>query len=77
MVSWGYIEKLHLRLLCSKLRCTPPNRLLANGNHDIEMRRGKDGDVHVGENMRDSQKKDELITSSCVTIAVYDKLYHV
>ena len=54
MVSWGCIGRLHLRLLCSKLRYTPPNRLFINGTHDIEMRRGKDGDVHMGKDMHDS-----------------------
>ena len=54
MVSWGCIRRLHLRPLCSKLRYTPPNLLFTNGTHDIEMRRGKDGDVHVGKDMRDS-----------------------
>ena len=54
MVSWNCIGRLHLRPLCSKLRYTPPNRLFTNGTHDLEMRRGKDGDVHVGKDMRDS-----------------------
>ena len=54
MVSWGCIGRLHLWPLCSKLHYTPPNRLFTNGTHDIEMRRGKDGDVHVGKDMRDS-----------------------
>ena len=54
MVSSGYIGRLHSWPLCSKLHCTLSNRLLANGTHDIEIRRGRDGDVHVGEDTRDS-----------------------
>ena len=62
----GCIHRLHTRPLCSQLRCTPPNRLLANGNHDMEERRGRNGDVHVCEDACDSQRKDELIMCSCV-----------
>ena len=54
MVSLGYIGRLHSWPFCSKLRCAPSNRLLANGTHDIEMRRRRDGDVHVGEDTHDS-----------------------
>ena len=76
-ISWGCIRRLHPWLLCSKLHCTLQNRLLANGTHDIEMRKVRDGDVHMGEDTRDSQRKDELITFSHVMIAVNDRLYHV
>ena len=63
--------------LCNKLRSTMPNRLLTNDNHVIEVRSGRDSDVHVGEDTRDSRRKDELITCSCIAIAIYNRLYHV
>ena len=63
--------------LCSKLHSTMPNRLFTNDNHDIEVRIGRDSDVYVGEDTRDSQRKDELITCSCIAIAIYNRLYHV
>ena len=77
MVNWGCIRRLHLRPLCSKLRCTLPNRLLANDTQDIEMRRVRDSDVHMCEDTRDSRRKDELITCISVIIVVDDRLYHV
>ena len=43
-----------MRLLRSKLRCTPSNRLLTYGTHDIEERRGRKGDVQVCEDVRDN-----------------------
>jgi len=64
-------------MLCSKLRCTSLNRFLANGTYDIEMRRGKDGDVHVCKDTHDSWRKDKLITCSYVMLVVYDRLYHM
>ena len=33
--------------------------------------------MHVSEDMSDSRREDELITCSCVTIAIYNKFYHV
>ena len=56
---------------------TPPNRLLANGTHHIEMRRLRDDNVHVCEDTRDSRRKDKLVTCSRVMIVVYDRLYHM
>ena len=73
----GCIGRLYLRLLCSKLCCTPPNRLLINGTHDKEVRNGRDGDVQVCKDVRDSQRKDKLITCGNVSIAIYNRFYHV
>ena len=73
----GCIHRLHTRPLSSQLRYTPPDRLLANGNHDMEERRGRNGDVHVCEDACDSQRKDELIMCSYVLIAIYNRYYHV
>ena len=66
-----------MRLLRSKLHCTPSNRLIANGTHDIEKRRRRNGDVQVCEDVRDSQRKDKLITCGNVSIAIYNRFYHV
>ena len=73
----GYIRHLHIRLLYSQLCCTPSDRLLAYGTNDLEERRGWNGDVHVCEDVCDSWRKDELITYSCVLIAIYKRYYHV
>ena len=45
----GYIHRLHMRLLCSHPLCNPPNKLLAHGTHDMEKRRGRNGDVDMCE----------------------------
>ena len=71
------IHHLHMRPLGSQLRCTPSDRLLAYGTHDMEERRGRNGDVHVCEDVYDSRRKDKLITCSCVLIAIYNRYYHV
>ena len=76
-IYWGCIRRLHLWPLCSKLCCTPPNRLLINGTHDKEVRNGRDGDVQVCKDTCDGRRKDNLITCSRVTIAIYHRLYHV
>ena len=76
-VCRGYIWRLHIRLLHSKLRCTPSNRLLAHGTHDIEERRKRNGEVQVSENVCDSWRKDELIACGSVSIAIYNRFYHM
>ena len=79
----SYIHHLHTRLLSSQLRYTLPDRVLAFGTHDIEEKRRRNGDVHVCEDVCDSQRKDELIICSyvllcsCVLIAIYNRYNHV
>ena len=73
----GCIHCLHMRPLRSYLCYTPPNRLLANSTHDIENRRGRNGDMHMYEDVCDCWRKDELITCSYVFINLYNRLYHV
>ena len=73
----GCIGRLYLQLLCSKLCCTPPNRLLTNGTHDTEVRRRRDSDVQMCKDTHDSQRKDEFITCSRVAMAIYNRLNHV
>ena len=71
------IRRLHTRPLHSKLRHTPPNRLLANGTYDMEERKIRNGDMQVCENAHDSRRKDELITRGSVLISIYNRFYHV
>ena len=71
------ICRLHMWPFCSKLCYTPPNRLLTNSTHDIKVRRGRNRDLHVGEDTYDSWRKDELITCSRVAIAIYNRFYHM
>ena len=56
-ICWGCICRLHTRSLCNKLHHTLPNRLLTNSTHNIEVRSGRDSNVHVGEDTRDSRRK--------------------
>ena len=76
-VCRGCICGLHMWPLCSKLCCTPPNKLLTYGTHDIEERKGRNNDMHVCEDARDSQRKDELIMCSHVLIAINNRFYRV
>ena len=48
--------------------------LLINGTHDMEERKGRNGDVHLCEDACDSWRKDKLITCSSVLIAIYNIL---
>ena len=61
--------------LCRKLCCTSSNRLLANGTHDIKVRRGRNSDMQECEDARDSWRKDDIITCNRVSIAIWWKVY--
>ena len=76
-VCRGSIRRLHMRPLCSKLCCTPSNRLLTYGTHGIEEWRRRNSDVHVCEDVSDSRRADELIICSRVSIAIYNRFYHM
>ena len=60
-------------LLRSKLGLAPPNRTGADGTHNGEVRRVRNGDGEVAKDPRDSRRKDELIMSRLILINIEDR----
>ena len=56
--------------LWSKLGLAPPTKTSADGTHGGEERRGKNGNVKVCEDTRDSRREDKLIMCSSIQIHI-------
>ena len=67
------INRLHSWLLRSKLGLAPPNRFSADGTHNGEIRRIRNGDEEMAKVPCDSWRKDELITGHRILIDIDDK----
>ena len=77
--SMGSIRqsRLHMWPFSGQLCITPPNRFLADGTHGIKRSGGRNGYVHMWEDVCDSWRKYELITCSSVLIDIYRRFYHM
>ena len=64
------INCLHSWLLRSKLGLAPPDRTSADGTHDGEERRERNGNGEVLKDLHDSRRKDELIMGSNIQIHI-------